>query len=63
MAQVGPLQKATVEDIARALETNGTRTDAHKVLATRIFHVPYEEVTADQRKFAKARNFAAIYRG
>lgn len=63
MAQVGPLQKATVEDIARALETNGTRTDAHKVLAMCIFNVPYEEVTADQRKFAKELNFAAIYRG
>lgn len=35
--------------------------DAHKVTASKAFGVPIDEVTSDQRKAAKAVNFAALY--
>lgn len=35
--------------------------DIHRVTASQVFHVPFEEVTALQRRNAKAVNFGIIY--
>jgi DNA polymerase-1 len=35
--------------------------DIHRATAARVFGVPFEEVTADQRRSAKTVNFAIIY--
>ena len=35
--------------------------DIHRRTASEVFHVPMEEVTADQRRTAKAVNFGIIY--
>jgi len=37
--------------------------DLHKVTASKIFGVPVEEVTTEQRKMAKTINFGALYGG
>ena len=35
--------------------------DVHAATASKIFHVPVEEVTADQRRIAKTANFGIMY--
>jgi DNA polymerase-1 len=35
--------------------------DLHRVTAAQVFNVPLEEVTADQRSFAKRLNFGVVY--
>ncbi|MBD0369394.1 MAG: hypothetical protein ICV60_00965 [Pyrinomonadaceae bacterium] len=35
--------------------------DLHRVTASQVFNVPLEEVTADQRSFAKRLNFGVVY--
>lgn len=35
--------------------------DQHKVTATEIFGVPYDQVTDAQRKYAKTVNFVRMY--
>jgi len=37
--------------------------DLHKVTASKVFNVPVDEVTAEQRKTAKVINFGALYGG
>lgn len=37
------------------------KKDLHKITAATVNHIPYEEVTAEQRKSAKAMNFGLIY--
>jgi DNA polymerase I len=37
--------------------------DLHKVTASKVFHVPVDEVTPEQRKTAKVINFGALYGG
>lgn len=37
--------------------------DIHKLVASKIFNVPYDEVTDEQRLVAKTRNFRALYNG
>jgi DNA polymerase-1 len=36
-------------------------TDIHRITASKVFHVPFEEVTALQRRNAKAVNFGIVY--
>ena len=36
-------------------------TDAHKLRASELFGVPVEEVTPEQRAYAKRRNHRALY--
>ena len=35
--------------------------DIHRITASQVFHVPFEEVTAEQRRNAKAVNFGIVY--
>ena len=35
--------------------------DIHRITASKVFHVPFEEVTALQRRNAKAVNFGIVY--
>ena len=35
--------------------------DIHRITASRVFHVPFEEVTSQQRRNAKAVNFGIVY--
>lgn len=35
--------------------------DAHKVAATKLYHIPIEEVTKDQRRRGKTLNFSVVY--
>ena len=37
-------------------------TDIHKLTASRIFNVPYNKVTDEQRRIAKALNFKELYK-
>ncbi len=37
------------------------RADIHRSTASRVFNVPYDEVTSDERRRAKAVNFGIIY--
>ncbi|RUL88118.1 DNA polymerase I [Tautonia sociabilis] len=45
-------------ELVRAFEED---RDIHRVVASRIFGVPEEEVTRDQRRMAKTVNFGVIY--
>jgi len=35
--------------------------DIHRITASRVFHVPFDEVTDEQRRIAKAVNFGIVY--
>lgn len=35
--------------------------DIHKITASKVFHVPFDEVTPEQRRNAKAVNFGIVY--
>ncbi len=35
--------------------------DIHRITASQVFHVPFEKVTAEQRRNAKAVNFGIVY--
>ena len=37
-------------------------TDIHKLTASRIFNVPYNKVTDEQRRIAKTLNFKELYK-
>lgn len=43
------------------LEAFGQNLDIHRATAARVYGVPLEEVTSDQRRSAKAVNFGIIY--
>lgn len=43
------------------LEAFNNNQDIHRATAARVYDVPYEEVTADQRRNAKTVNFSIIY--
>ena len=36
--------------------------DIHKLVASKIFNVPYDEVTDEQRRIAKTSNFRFMYK-
>lgn len=55
------LERAEATDIASAVETDGTRTDPYTLLATKMFNVPYDAVTAQQRQAAKQATYVDIY--
>lgn len=45
----------------KMIEAFGNGQDIHRTTASQVFHVPFEEVTALQRRNAKAVNFGIVY--
>ncbi len=45
----------------RLIEAYGNAQDIHAITASQVFHTPLEEVTALQRRNAKAVNFGIVY--
>ena len=43
------------------IEAYGMDADIHRITASKVFHIPFEEVTAEQRRDAKAVNFGLVY--
>lgn len=43
------------------IESYKSDSDIHKITASKVFHVPLEEVTKEQRRNAKAVNFGIVY--
>jgi DNA polymerase-1 len=43
------------------IEAYRTSMDIHRMTAAKVFHTPFEEVTSEQRRNAKAVNFGIIY--
>jgi DNA polymerase-1 len=43
------------------IEAYRTSMDIHRMTAAKVFHTPFEEVTPEQRRNAKAVNFGIIY--
>lgn len=52
---------ATFEDRINSVEPDGSKTDLHKLAASRIFGVSYENVTDEQRRRAKEESFRRAY--
>jgi len=65
MSEVFPVKISLneCEDLALAVEQDGSRVDPHKANAARIFGVSYEEVTAEQRQQGKKALYSLIYGG
>ena len=63
------MKKPAVELDLSALErsigtiTHGVLTDSYKAEAAKMFNVPEDQVTAEQRRYAKQQAFSKIYRG
>lgn len=55
------LQRATVADLRTAIDTDGTATDPYRLVASRMYNVPYAQVTAQQRQAAKQATYSEIY--
>ncbi|MDO4311916.1 MAG: DNA polymerase I [Eubacteriales bacterium] len=45
----------------RLIEAYRQESDIHRITASQVFHIPFEEVTALQRRNAKAVNFGIVY--
>lgn len=45
----------------KLIEAYNSEADIHRITASEVFHVPFEEVTSQQRRNAKAVNFGIIY--
>ena len=43
------------------IEAYKEEEDIHRITASQVFHVPFEEVTSQQRRNAKAVNFGIVY--
>lgn len=52
---------AALANDANMIDAFKNKVDIHKATASKVFHVPLEEVTKDQRSAAKAVNFGIIY--
>jgi DNA polymerase-1 len=46
---------------SRLIEAYRSEQDIHRITASQVFHVPFEEVTSLQRRNAKAVNFGIVY--
>lgn len=55
------MDMATEEDKFNSLEPDGQPTDPYKVEASKMFNVPYDNVTKAQRQKAKQAAFLRIY--
>ncbi len=45
----------------KLIEAYKAASDIHKITASQVFHIPFEEVTEIQRRNAKAVNFGIVY--
>lgn len=61
MHRIVALPLARLEDKVRSVEPSGEVTDPHKVTASRIYGIPYDAVTAEQREVGKRRNYLDMY--
>lgn len=52
---------AHMSEDERLIQAYKTNEDIHKITASEVFHIPFEEVTALQRRNAKAVNFGIVY--
>ena len=52
---------AHMADDKDLLEAYRSEADIHRITASKVFHVPFEEVTDLQRRNAKAVNFGIVY--
>ena len=43
------------------IEAYGMDADIHRITASKVFHIPFDEVTPGQRRDAKAVNFGLVY--
>ena len=43
------------------IEAYGMDADIHKITASKVFHIPFDEVTPEKRRDAKAVNFGLVY--
>lgn len=59
--QLGLLDLATAEDLQASVESSGEPSDPHKLQASQMFGVPYEQVTSEQRQAAKQRSYFRRY--
>lgn len=58
---VEQLNLATIEDKLMSVEQDGTKTDLHKLKAARLFDLPYEKITPEQRRIGKQANYIDLY--
>lgn len=52
---------AHMSDDKQLIEAYQMAQDIHRITASKVFHVPFEEVTSLQRRNAKAVNFGIVY--
>ncbi len=52
---------AHMSEDEQLIEAYKSAEDIHRITASKVFHVPFEEVTALQRRNAKAVNFGIVY--
>jgi len=45
----------------KLIEAYNSEQDIHRITASEVFHIPFEEVTSIQRRNAKAVNFGIVY--
>ena len=45
----------------KLIEAYNSAQDIHRTTASQVFHVPFDEVTPEQRRNAKAVNFGIVY--
>lgn len=52
---------AHMSEDERLIQAYKTNEDIHRITASQVFHIPFEEVTPLQRRNAKAVNFGIVY--
>ncbi len=52
---------ASLSGDRQLIEAYASEQDIHRITASKVFHIPFEEVTDQQRRNAKAVNFGIVY--
>ena len=52
---------ASLSDDEQLIEAYRENKDIHRITASKVFHVPFDSVTPEQRRNAKAVNFGIVY--
>lgn len=58
---IGAVEAAAFDDKVLSLETSGERTDHYKVIAEKVYDIPYARITEAQRKAVKTCIWGARY--